>query len=299
MLSGNLESLRNAKNEALDSLYSFGKEFAPILNLFPLKCLTDAANDGRNAICSASRQAQDKSAIDDFNQSVTHKLKTAEILASQALDATKERLNKITSGLQNAVGPIAGSVKNLYDNASIYNLCSERFGDYISDSGIAKSFGEGLKGLMQTNILDTFKGILGSCLVDGMIDSSLGGLNSIAAEDMGNVKKILMSGDVDAIDDLGKKYPDLINKFGNGSGGFDFNKMINSSNINTNFMQSFETQLTKRLSPKSLMTSVQDKFTDPSVLINFAQSGTKSLISNGSPGSMANTIMNNIKGLRN
>lgn len=296
-IDGNLESLRNAKNGALDALYSFGKEFAPIMNMFPLKCLTDAANDGRNAICSASRQAQDKSVIDDFSQSVTHKLKTTEILVSQAWDAGKERLNKITSGLQNAVGPIAKSVKNLYDNASIYNLCPERFGDYINDSGIAKSFGEGLEGLMKTDILDVFKGILGNCMVDGIIDSTLGGINSISKNEIGNVKKILMSGDSDAIDSLGKKYPELLSKFGtSGGSGIDFNKLISSSTINTNFLQSFETELTKRLSPQSLMTSVKDKFTGPGVLIDFAKNGAKTLITGG-PGDMATTLMNNAKGI--
>ena len=295
-IDGNLESLRNAKNGALDALYSFGKEFAPIMNLFPLKCLTDAANDGRNAICSASRQAQDKSVIEDFNQSVTHKLKTTEILASQAWDAGKERLNKITSGLQNAVGPIANSVKNLYDNASIYNLCPERFGDYINNSGIAKSFGEGLEGLMKTDLLNVFKGILGNCMVDGLIDSTLGGINSIAKNELGDVKKVLMSGDSDAIGTLGKKYPELLSKFGTSGGGIDFNKIISSSAINTNFLQSFETELAKRLSPQSLMSSVKDKFTDPSVLINFAKTGAKTLITGG-PGDMATTLMNNVKGI--
>lgn len=215
-VDGNLAALKDAKNNALDALYSFGKEMAPIMNLFPLKCLVDAANDGKNAICSASRQAQDKSVIEDFNQSVTHKLKTTEILASQAWDATKERFNKITSGLQNAVGPIANSVKNLYDNASIYNLCPVRFGDYINDSGIAKSFGEGLEGLMKTDLLDVFKGILGNCMVDGLIDSALGGMNSINKNELGNLKKILTSGDPTALESLGKKYPELISKFGNG-----------------------------------------------------------------------------------
>lgn len=79
-------------------------------------------------------------------------------------------------------------------------------------------------------------------------------------------------------------------------GGIDFNKIINSSAINTNFLKSFETELTKRLSPSSLMSSVKDKFTDPSVLINFAKSGAKSLIT-GSPGDMAQTLMNNVKGV--
>ena len=295
-IDGNLEALKNANNNALDALYSFGKEMAPIMNLFPLKCLTNAANDGRNAICSASRQAQDKSVIEDFNQSVTHKLKTTEILASQALDATKEKFNKITSGLQNAVGPIASSTKNLWDNASIYNLCPERFGDYINDSGIAKSFGEGLEGLMKTDLLEVFKGILGSCMVDGILDSTLGGMNSINKNEIGNIKKILESGDADSIEALGKKYPELLVKFGTSSGRIDFNNIINSSAINTNFLQSFETELTKRLSPQSLMSSVKDKFTDPSTLINFAKTGVKTLIAGG-PGDMAKTLMDNAKGI--
>ena len=141
------------------------------------------------------------------------------------------------------MGPIANSVKNLYDNASIYNLCPERFGDYISDSGIAKSFGEGLEGLMKTDLLEVFKGILGTCMVDGIIDSTLGGINSIGKNEIGNVKKVLMSGDSDAIDALGKKYPELLKQFGtSGGSGIDFNKLINSSTINTNFLQSFETE---------------------------------------------------------
>ena len=44
------------------------------------------------------------------------------------------------------------------------------------------------------------------------------------------------------------------------------------------------------------MTSVKDKFTDPSVLIDFAKNGVKTLIKGG-PGDMAQTLMNNAKGI--
>ena len=135
-------------------------------------------------------------------------------------------------------------------------------------------------------------------MVDGLIESSLGDLNSLTQSQKSNIRSILNSGDPTAIESLGTKYPELIKKFGNTSGtGIDFNKIVNSSKINTNFLQSFETELTKRMSPQSLMTSVKDKFTDPSVLLNFAKNGAKSLIKGGSPGDMAKALMDNAKGI--
>lgn len=295
-IEGNLDSIAISKNDALDALYTVGKELAPIMNLFPIKCLTNAMNDGKNAICSASRKAQDKSVIDDFNDSFTHKLKTAEILAEEAWSGAKQKFNNVVGSFKNAVGPMTDSMEKLYDNASIYNLCPQRFGDYISDSGIAKSFGEGLTGIMKNSTMEILKSVLGSCMVDGIIDSSLGAMNSIVAGEKAEIKKILENGDPNAIDELGKKYPELLEKFGKSDGGLDFNQIVANPQFNTSFLQSFNTEVAKRMNPSSLMTSVKDKFTDPSNLVNFAQSGVKNLIKNGS-GDMTANLMQNALGL--
>lgn len=277
----NIEDVNVSKNDALDVLYTAGKELAPIMNLFPLKCLTDAMNDGKNAICSASRKVQDKSAIDDFSDSVTHKLKTIGVVANDAWASSKQKFNNIVGGFKNSLGPIQDSMGKLWDNASVYNLCPSRFSDYISDSGIAKSFGEGLTGIMKNSTLDVLKNVLGSCMVDGIIDSALGGVTSILDSEKGNVKRILEEGDPAAIERLGQQYPELLEKFGSSSGGLDFNKIVSNPTFNTSFMQSFETEIAKRMNPGSLMSGVVDKFTDPNNIVNFLQSGVKMAIQGG------------------
>lgn len=79
-------------------------------------------------------------------------------------------------------------------------------------------------------------------------------------------------------------------------GGLDFTNIINSASINTNFLQSFQNELMKRLSPMSLVSNLKDKFTDPNVLIDFAKNGVKTAITGG-PAAMTSSIMNNIKGM--
>ena len=80
-----------------------------------------------------------------------------EILIINTAESVEERFNNITAGFQNSIGAIGDSIKNLAANASLYNLCPERFGDYINDSGIAKSLQDGIGNLMKLDLLNILK----------------------------------------------------------------------------------------------------------------------------------------------
>ena len=288
-----------SKNEALDTLYEAGKAINPIMRLLPVKCLTNAANDGKNAICSASRKAKDKTILEDEDSSFTQTLETVSILTKEAGEAYAKHFKETFKDMSNAAASMGDAFDKLIDGASnIYNWCPRRFGDFIADSGIGKGLKDSLTAVMKTNIADIFKGILGSCIADGIIDEITSSVQGLTGQAKNEFKQILQSGDYTAIEKFGKTYPQVIDKFGNGEGGLDITKLMNSSSFNMNIFTAIQEEMLKRMNPAAMLQSAVTSFMEPSNLIDFAQKGVTSMLSPSK--SMGSTIMNSIedKGLQ-
>lgn len=291
----NLFQATVAVDEGLNTLYSLGTTFAPIMDLLPLKCLVDAANDGRNAICSASREARDKTAIEENDFSFMHTITTVGIVASDACEAVGNHVKESFKSFSNAGSAIYQGAENLINTASIYNLCQRRFGDYLADSGIAKGLQDGLNAVMETNISDIMKGILGSCFTNGIIDTVTESLDGLDASNKAEVKRLLEFGDTNSINELGKKYPQMIEKFGDGKGGMDLQSIYNKSGFDMNLLTNLQAEFVKRMNPMSMTGSAVQSLASPNNLIQFAKSGVGSLVK-GEPAAVGTSLLNNIKG---
>jgi hypothetical protein len=78
--------------------------------------------------------------------------------------------------------------------SNIYNWCPRRFGDFIAESGVGKGLQDSLTAVMKTNVSDILKGVLGSCITNGMIDEITSGINGLSNNAKTEFKNIIQSG---------------------------------------------------------------------------------------------------------
>jgi hypothetical protein len=292
----NLLQSSMATNNALDILYSLGTAFTPLLEMLPLNCIVNAAGDGKNAICSASRQARDISAIEENDVSMMHTINTVGIVAKDACSAFTEHVKSSFESIANAGESMLAGVKGLINNASIYDLCERRFRDYVADSGIGKGIMDGVNQLMTFRVSDIFKGILGSCVTNGIIDTVTNSLDGLNESAKGEVGRLLQFGDINSLKELGKKYPQMIEKFGDGKGGLDIQSISNKAGFDMNLLPKIQAEFIKRMNPMSMAQGALQQFISPANLIDFAKKGATSFIKNG-PGNLGSMMMDSIKGI--
>jgi chemotaxis protein histidine kinase CheA len=291
----NFSSALISENEALDTLYDLGKALNPIFRFLPLKCIVDAVGDGRNAICAAQKKTKDRSVAEKENSAFKQTINTISILANDAKDAYANHFKESFKLASNAIDSLGDGFGNFFNGASnLYNWCPRRFGDFIAESGVAKGLQDSLTAVMKTSVGDILKGVLGSCITNGIIDEVTSSINGLTGNAKGEFKNLIESGDIDAIDNFAKQYPQITEKFGNGQGGLDITKLMNESSFNMNIFASIQEEILKRMNPASMVTSAATSFMEPSNLIEFAKKGVTSAISPDQ--TMGSTIMNSIKG---
>ena len=291
----NLGTAITSKNEALDTLYDLGKALNPVFRLLPLKCVVDAANDGRNAICAASRQAKANSVMEDEDSAFKQTLETISIVSKEAGEAYTKHFKESFKLVGEAASSMGSALSNVLDGMSnIYNWCPRRFGDFIAESGVGKGLQDSLTAVMKTNVSDILKGVLGSCITNGMIDEITSGINGLSNNAKTEFKNIIQSGNVDSIDGFARQYPQIMAKFGNGEGGLDVTKLMNESSFNMNVFNSIQEEMLKRMNPAAMIENAATSFMQPNNLIEFARKGVTSALSPQQ--SMGSTIMDSIKG---
>ena len=275
---GNLKDANIGTKDALNMFYGAAQDIFPLINQLPTECLVNALNDGKNMICSVSREAQNTSALDDFASVAKHKLEMGKILAKNTKDAVAASISKPLKDVKSIGKNVCEAIGDLYANTKIYSLCQKRFKNHIQDTVGGKIAGaaEGVKNLYQDGILATVNKVVDNCFTKGQADVVINNLNALTQAEKNQFNDVLNSGNLTNLNDLMQKNQNLADKFGGGEIGFNFNAFQQAAAFDPNLLMSTKLEFVKKLNPLSIVGGMESKFSDPQFLIDTALSASKS-----------------------
>lgn len=273
----NIKLSNISTQDALNVFYNAASDIYPLLNQLPTSCLLNAMNDGKNIICSVSRQAQKTSSIDDFKSAAAHKWEMTKILAKNAGETALGQITKPLGALKSVGKDMLAAKDQLMSNTTLYSLCERRFKDHIQDTigGKLASISDGLKSAYQESLLGTVNKVLDSCFAKGQRDMVINNLNALTESEKREFNNIVAKGNLTDLNNFIGKNKTLAQKFGNGDMGFNFSEFQRAAAFDPNLLISTKVEFAKKLNPLNVIEGFKSQLTDPQFLINSAMAVVK------------------------